>query len=255
MILRRLTKHVKDQNWFAVGLDFLIVVLGVFIGLQVQQWAGERERRATESAYTARLHEEVVELQALRRPIIDYRKRWSAGLETLTAGLYGETDRAITSEECLSVALASVVTNPTDDLATLIELQESGGLSRIRDQEVLAALRGLLLTRARARDSREGVAVSVRDVFDRYPALIRIRPVDRSRLTDPHGQPDSDAFPNFECDGAAMRTDRAFLNDLEWTRLVLGQHLEDNAIVDRSLANLHRVLDETLGLSHEASTP
>ncbi|MEQ9317156.1 MAG: hypothetical protein RLN72_14985 [Henriciella sp.] len=45
MILRRLSKHVKDQNWFAVGLDFLIVVLGVFIGLQVQQWS---ERRATD---------------------------------------------------------------------------------------------------------------------------------------------------------------------------------------------------------------
>lgn len=25
MILRRLTKHVKDQNWFAVTLDFVIV--------------------------------------------------------------------------------------------------------------------------------------------------------------------------------------------------------------------------------------
>lgn len=25
MILRRLTKHVKDQNWFTVALDFVIV--------------------------------------------------------------------------------------------------------------------------------------------------------------------------------------------------------------------------------------
>jgi hypothetical protein len=38
MTLRRITKHVKDQNWFAVGLDFLIVVFGVFMGFQVQQW-------------------------------------------------------------------------------------------------------------------------------------------------------------------------------------------------------------------------
>ena len=33
MILRRITEHVKAQNWFAVGLDFLIVVVGVFIGV------------------------------------------------------------------------------------------------------------------------------------------------------------------------------------------------------------------------------
>ena len=32
MILHSLSKHVKDQNWFAVALDFLIVVVGVFIG-------------------------------------------------------------------------------------------------------------------------------------------------------------------------------------------------------------------------------
>ena len=33
MILRRITKHVKDQNWFAVGIDFIIVVVRVFIGI------------------------------------------------------------------------------------------------------------------------------------------------------------------------------------------------------------------------------
>lgn len=28
MILRSLNKHIKEQNWFAVLLDFFIVVLG-----------------------------------------------------------------------------------------------------------------------------------------------------------------------------------------------------------------------------------
>lgn len=35
MILRRITEHIKAHNWFAVLIDFLIVVLGVFVGLQV----------------------------------------------------------------------------------------------------------------------------------------------------------------------------------------------------------------------------
>jgi hypothetical protein len=38
MILRSVTKHVNDQNWFAVLLDLLIVVFGVFIGIQVSNW-------------------------------------------------------------------------------------------------------------------------------------------------------------------------------------------------------------------------
>lgn len=51
MLLRRLTKHVEDQNWFAVGLDFLIVVFGVFIGLQVANWNEVRALNAQERTY------------------------------------------------------------------------------------------------------------------------------------------------------------------------------------------------------------
>lgn len=42
MILRRVIEHVKAQNWTAVGLDFVIVVVGVFIGIQVANWNASR---------------------------------------------------------------------------------------------------------------------------------------------------------------------------------------------------------------------
>lgn len=45
MLIRSITKHVKDQNWFAVLIDFAIVVFGVFIGIQVANW---NEARVTE---------------------------------------------------------------------------------------------------------------------------------------------------------------------------------------------------------------
>lgn len=48
MILRRITKHVKDQNWFAVGLDFFIVVAGVLLAIQVSNW---NERGANHAEY------------------------------------------------------------------------------------------------------------------------------------------------------------------------------------------------------------
>lgn len=35
MLLRSVTRYVKDQNWFDVFIDFMIVVIGVFIGIQV----------------------------------------------------------------------------------------------------------------------------------------------------------------------------------------------------------------------------
>ena len=46
MLLRRITKHVTDQNWFAVFIDFLIVVVGVYIGVQVSNWNADRQDRA-----------------------------------------------------------------------------------------------------------------------------------------------------------------------------------------------------------------
>ena len=53
MILRRIKAHVEKENWFAVGIDFCIVVVGVFIGLQVANWneaRSENERVATQLA-------------------------------------------------------------------------------------------------------------------------------------------------------------------------------------------------------------
>ena len=38
MLFRRIKAHVEKENWFAVGVDFAIVVIGVFIGLQVANW-------------------------------------------------------------------------------------------------------------------------------------------------------------------------------------------------------------------------
>ncbi|WP_290497874.1 hypothetical protein [Hyphomonas sp. UBA4494] len=67
MILRRLTKHVKDQNWFAVGLDFVIVVIGVFVGMQVSNWNDAHQTQSERQLIEMRLlsdfvlmHEDVV---------------------------------------------------------------------------------------------------------------------------------------------------------------------------------------------------
>ncbi|MEZ5960241.1 MAG: hypothetical protein R3C30_07390 [Hyphomonadaceae bacterium] len=43
MILRRIIEHVRKQEWTAIGIDFLIVVIGVFVATQVSNWNEERE--------------------------------------------------------------------------------------------------------------------------------------------------------------------------------------------------------------------
>lgn len=48
MLLRRVIQHVKDQNWFAIAMDFAIVVVGVFLGIQVSNWNEARSAAAAE---------------------------------------------------------------------------------------------------------------------------------------------------------------------------------------------------------------
>ncbi|TGY89889.1 hypothetical protein E5163_01750 [Marinicauda algicola] len=55
MILRRVISHFRKQEWTAIGIDFVIVVVGVFIGLQVQDWSEARDDRRREAQIVADL--------------------------------------------------------------------------------------------------------------------------------------------------------------------------------------------------------
>jgi len=55
MLLRRMTEHVRDQNWFAIALDFFIVVFGIFIGFQLTNWNEDRKADVAYDEARARL--------------------------------------------------------------------------------------------------------------------------------------------------------------------------------------------------------
>jgi len=55
MILNRLSKAIRKQDWFTVVLEFVIVVFGIFVGLQANDWAQERQDRKHEQAALERL--------------------------------------------------------------------------------------------------------------------------------------------------------------------------------------------------------
>lgn len=43
MILKRLAEGIKNQDWFVVMVEVMIVVVGIFIGLQVTEWNENRK--------------------------------------------------------------------------------------------------------------------------------------------------------------------------------------------------------------------
>lgn len=68
MILRRLSTAIREQNWFAVVLEFVILILGVVMGFQVNAWNEARQERNREAEYLYRLD---VELTAVIEDLND----------------------------------------------------------------------------------------------------------------------------------------------------------------------------------------
>ena len=59
MIFRRVLHHVREQNWTAIGIDLVIVVVGVFLGIQLGNWNADRINQQRESAFLAGLARDV----------------------------------------------------------------------------------------------------------------------------------------------------------------------------------------------------
>jgi hypothetical protein len=72
MILRRVIKHFREQEWTAIFLDFLIVVVGVFVGLQVQNWNEARNLSIETTSAIERLHGEAENAVTYFQRVIDF---------------------------------------------------------------------------------------------------------------------------------------------------------------------------------------
>ena len=140
MLLRRLTKHIQDQNWFAVGIDFLIVVVGVFIGLQVQEWSAAR---GDDERLRSQLNSFRTELVMARGDLDDhetyYTARTNAAAELRVR--LAMRDPSLTEDEFNRLAFSAILSRSFNiSYRNFEELSLSGALARISDD----ALRDLV---------------------------------------------------------------------------------------------------------------
>src|SRR4028119_1389435 len=59
MLLRRVIDHVRRQEWMAIAIDFVIVVVGVFIGIQAANWNEARADAALARDYLERIQRDL----------------------------------------------------------------------------------------------------------------------------------------------------------------------------------------------------
>ena len=84
MAVRRFRDHIAEHNWFAVGIDVAVVVLGVFLGLQANNWNESRLDRQRGQQYRQRLIDDLdANEQDFRTRVAYYRQVRDVGYAAL----------------------------------------------------------------------------------------------------------------------------------------------------------------------------
>ena len=200
MILRSITRHVRDQNWFAVGIDFLIVVTGVFIGIQVANWNGERRDRQSEQEYLDRLRQELaVILPQAQSSGAELANRMGR-LDELRAFLAsGQGGNAIDERHCIAAGRSHIYAATIFYPPTIKELISTGRILLIRDPAIRTAILSFDQANADMTQLRTDIQIDRKVLARHYPTLI-----DSGLSSDWSGA---------HCDFEAMRKDPAFRND------------------------------------------
>lgn len=140
MILRRVIAHLRNQEWTAIGIDFLIVVLGVVVGIQVSNLNSARIDRTLETEYVERIVVDLGSIIASAQNRLQFEQNKSNQVLTALA----MTRQQPTDDK--SLRLGHVLTaitvrlSPNFESSTFSDLQNSGRLSLIRNARLRTQL-------------------------------------------------------------------------------------------------------------------
>ena len=141
MILRNLAEALREQNWFTVVLEVLIVVVGIFVGLQVDSWNETRKDRLSEHRYLERIYDELaLDIASIELSIKVAKSRRDMGHLLLNALNDSEVVRANPFVFLRAIEQASYTLSPTINNVTFDEIKFAGNLAIIRDEDLRSRL-------------------------------------------------------------------------------------------------------------------
>jgi len=174
MILTNITRALREQNWLAVAIEFVIVILGVVVGFQVTAWNAARQDRALEHTYLVRLASEFEavqeELEDQQDDLTEAREQALRFIAALDAG-----DADAMQADAFALISITRVSEVQIQSAALIELISSGRLGLIRNADLRAALARLPLTEADAHAVFDQFKAQQVDIIDELRPYVRVQ--------------------------------------------------------------------------------
>ncbi len=140
MIFRRLAQNLRDQNWTAIFIEFVLLVLGVFLGIQVANWNTELADRRTEAEYLGLLRGDLRNIQQEVTAQIEF-ERFQANLADKVHDLI-RNDTSAERARKIAMGLNELTVRRTlrTQSPTFLDLQGSGRLEIISDPALRAAI-------------------------------------------------------------------------------------------------------------------
>lgn len=137
MIHHRVISDLRKQEWTLIAINFLMVVLGVFIGMQAQNWNADRQARAKAEVFGARLRDDLHYEDWSYQYLTNYYQDVLANAGRAADALTG--DKPMPDEQFLiSAYRASQYKFNLRRRATYDELVATGTIGLIDDQKLRA---------------------------------------------------------------------------------------------------------------------
>jgi len=157
MILRRVVEHFRKQEWTAIFLDFVIVVMGVFVGLQVSNANDARKDRVRENVFLSALEkdlrsditeiEEIIRVSTLRLSAMSYLIEAASGasmprtLSSARGEIALEAAPAYDPADKKTIGVAMFILTTLDGNRLAYETMiNTGGIGVVRDDALLTRI-------------------------------------------------------------------------------------------------------------------
>ena len=130
MILSNISKAIREQDWFAAAVEFVIVIAGVVIGFQVNAWNESRQADSRANELLVRITEEFRTLEATLVRSEEIATAYEAATENVIRAIREDTI-ATTDPETMThwLGLVRHVGRPPTRSAVFAEMVASGELS------------------------------------------------------------------------------------------------------------------------------
>ncbi len=142
MLLRRIKAHIEKENWFAVFIDFLIVVVGILIAFQITEWSEQRQEANLERTYLNRLAADLDKTINYLDSENIKQKKIKEIIENALATINNReaSDQEIIEAANLYISKGTTLGGFKVTRNTYDDLQSTGNLSLVTNEELVESL-------------------------------------------------------------------------------------------------------------------